>query len=140
MWPLFSWLVKPKYSWSVFAAACCLGVFIGTAIAEPDEKEIGPPIPLITTPGCAPHAVLKEQLKKNYKEIPVAIGVSQTNLLVTIYASSLKDGNFTVVITKPGSESSCIVGAGTRFNFILAPFGYDAKHEIDGSDHQWQSP
>lgn len=105
------------------------GLFFPYGWGSAQEKEIGPPIPLISVPGCAPHAAIKQQLRENYHEIPVIIGVSNVNNLMTIYASSLKDGSFTIVVTRPGSEKSCIVGAGTSFHMILAPLGIDSSYK-----------
>ena len=58
---------------------------------------------------CAKHGDVSSQLKKNYAEIPVSVGLASNGTVVQVFASD--QGSFTIVMVRPDGLT-CLVAAG----------------------------
>lgn len=58
---------------------------------------------------CAERSLLHERLGVMFSEVPVAMGVASTGMLIEVF--SAPDGRFTILATEPGGEA-CVVATG----------------------------
>ena len=61
---------------------------------------------------CGEHSEVVENLKKNYSEVPVYIGLGNKGTVIEILAAP--SGSFTILYTRPNGLS-CILAAGTAW-------------------------
>lgn len=69
---------------------------------------------------CAPRQVVIEAMQQKYKEQRVAIAISETGLMVEIYAA--ENGSWTAIQTN-GQGLSCVVSSGQAFELIQPKYG-----------------
>ena len=69
---------------------------------------------------CAEHADMIKQLEKKYKEVPVALGISNGTETIEILASP--SGTFTIILVSTFGIA-CVIAAGHSFEMIPAPLG-----------------
>jgi hypothetical protein len=67
-------------------------------------------------PSCMPAEELARFLEEEFAELPMARGVSDAGVLVTMFAAKAP-GTWTIAVTEP-SGLSCIVAAGTGFELM----------------------
>lgn len=71
---------------------------------------MGSPAPLSAQPACAPRAVMIEWLAANFREAPIALGVTVGGDLVEVLTS--RDGRtWTIVVTSTRGRT-CLMAAG----------------------------
>ena len=61
---------------------------------------------------CGEHSKVVENLKKNYSEVPVYIGLGNKGTVIEILAAP--SGSFTILYTRPNGLS-CILAAGAAW-------------------------
>jgi hypothetical protein len=83
----------------------------GTA-ADPLVAQ-GPPE---TYPSCMPAEALAQFLEEEFAELPVARGMSDEGVLVTVFAARATS-DWTLAVTEP-SGLSCVFAAGTGFELM----------------------
>ena len=64
---------------------------------------------------CLDRGAVVEKLKNDYQEVPRAMGLTGTGLLLELFLAP--GGSWTVVVTAP-TGVSCFVASGTQFEFI----------------------
>jgi hypothetical protein len=86
-------------------------LLVGTATGPPLAQEL---------PGVYPSCMLTEELapflREQFEEMPMARGVSDDGVLVTMFAAKAA-GTWTIALTDP-SGFSCIVAAGAGFELM----------------------
>jgi hypothetical protein len=72
---------------------------------------------------CADRAMVIAQLADRYGESRQAIGLSNSNRVLEVYASP-ETGTWTITLTQPGGPT-CLVAAGQGFELNLEPLPVD---------------
>jgi hypothetical protein len=86
-------------------------LLVGTATGPPLAQE-----PPGIYPSCMPTEELASFLRKQFEEMPMARGVSDDGVLVTMFAAKAA-GTWTIALTAPAGVS-CILAAGTGFELM----------------------
>ena len=79
-------------------------------VISPETEEQAAAAEAQNPPDCAPRAKLLDQLSSQYKEVPVAIGLSSSGSLVEVLTSD-NGSTWTIMVSQPNG-SSCLVAAG----------------------------
>src|SRR5262245_56275891 len=82
------------------------------------------PAEAATSPLCAPRAELLKQLSARYKEVPVAVGLSNSGALIEVLTSE-QGSTWTIMISQPNG-ASCLVAAGE---------GWEELKRVASNDH-----
>jgi hypothetical protein len=104
--------VKASHRRIVGAVAILAGVQLVSATAD------------AASPQCGPRTALLDQLAKQYKEAPAAVGLANGGALVEVLTS--EDGaTWTIVVSRPDG-TSCLVAAGQEWQALK----HVASHEL----------
>ena len=94
----------------LLACASAVSLAATAAVAVAEDRPPAMPVP------CMRSEELVQFLAENFAEVPMARGLSDGGVLVTVFAG--KNGNtWTLAITQP-SGVSCILSAGESFEFL----------------------
>jgi hypothetical protein len=103
-------LVKNKKLPIVFAG--CFSLMISVCLL-PSSSLSGTSVSNDPVATCGKRPTVVNALKKDYKEVQQAIGLSNGGGLIEIFASPR--GSFSITITNP-SQITCIISAGEHWN------------------------
>jgi len=92
-----------------------VGVYGGVALLGAAVLYSEPSRAAVSLP-CGSRATMAATLERNYKEVPVSVGLANDGNMVEVYSSS--SGSWTIVITSP-SGRSCLVAAGEAWQPLL---------------------
>lgn len=71
---------------------------------------------------CTTTEFLFKSLKEEYKEQPVAVGTTNDNLNIVLWAS--ETGGFTITISREGRNVSCLLVEGNQLNILIKDLKY----------------
>ena len=96
--------VKASHRRIVGAVAILAGIQLVSATAD------------AASPQCGPRTALLDQLAKQYKEAPAAVGLANSGALVEVLTS--EDGTtWTIVVSRPDG-TTCLVAAGQEWQAL----------------------
>jgi hypothetical protein len=98
-------------AWPVAAAA-----LLGAGVAGPTAARADPQV-------CGARAEILAELTKRYSETPVAVGLSNSGVLVEVLSSD-NGSTWTIIVSQPNG-TSCLVAAGKEWQDLPQAVSHD---------------